>query len=702
MDPMQGPWNTLSSSTEVNNRDGQHISSTNSEALSNNILNPVDCRFPNYSTPSGRSTYVSSGSRDFQSRGWLSSGESSSRLGPSPHQANDVGLKTDHRLASEGVPSHVGYGSEEGKSVSTGIRPTGGLQIGRGGSHVRNGPPFLQGSGPRCMSPTINLGMDMDNNGSCGQSSGAVLCNNNCERSLRSGSQVGEESSGGPGSSLDGGWGTSCKRKALQGASGHSFHGESPDSFVQTENGSWHTQYGASSSNLSLSIRSQSSPNIINRSGQSEPRFGVAVTSNAFPSTRNGDSSSRHGKQLNPGQQQDSVPFSSSSAETSLRSSVSSQQHLTVNSPFLDPLNVRSTPSIGGNSSSSNESQSNIIHLPSLTRNIHHFACNAASSSRSNSSSGQFGLPRESPRSNSEHHHVFVPSTETRNPVLDQSYWSFSRGTPNVSGDYPFAPRAGPSPSIHSLQPNPAWILPPSSSMHNQSRTSELAPWSIFSNVESESESARHGGSLPLLPTGPSVSLNETAVASGTSSRSHRPRPRRSGLLLERQSNLLHLRHLGRRLAADNDARNQLIFEIRQVLNAMRSGENSQFEDYMVFDPLIYHGMAEMHDRHRDMRLDVDSMSYEELLALEERIGDVSTGLSGETIMKAMKQHKYTSSAAETGQDVEPCSVCQEEYGEGDEVGTLDCGHEFHTDCIKQWVMLKNLCPICKIMALST
>ena len=34
-------------------------------------------------------------------------------------------------------------------------------------------------------------------------------------------------------------------------------------------------------------------------------------------------------------------------------------------------------------------------------------------------------------------------------------------------------------------------------------------------------------------------------------------------------------------------------------------------QDYMLFDPLIYHGMAEMHDRHRDMRLDVDNMSYE-------------------------------------------------------------------------------------------
>ena len=35
------------------------------------------------------------------------------------------------------------------------------------------------------------------------------------------------------------------------------------------------------------------------------------------------------------------------------------------------------------------------------------------------------------------------------------------------------------------------------------------------------------------------------------------------------------------------------------------------FQDYMLFDPFIYHGMAETHDRHRDMRLDVDNMSYE-------------------------------------------------------------------------------------------
>lgn len=44
----------------------------------------------------------------------------------------------------------------------------------------------------------------------------------------------------------------------------------------------------------------------------------------------------------------------------------------------------------------------------------------------------------------------------------------------------------------------------------------------------------------------------------------------------------------------------------------------------------------------------------------------------------------------------------QEDYGDGDDIGTLDCGHDFHSDCIKQWLMHKNLCPICKTTGLAT
>lgn len=46
-------------------------------------------------------------------------------------------------------------------------------------------------------------------------------------------------------------------------------------------------------------------------------------------------------------------------------------------------------------------------------------------------------------------------------------------------------------------------------------------------------------------------------------------------------------------------------------------------------------------------------------MALEERIGDVSTGLNEETIMKIMKQKRYTSLEIEIPSDQEPCCICQ-------------------------------------------
>ncbi|GJT62053.1 E3 ubiquitin protein ligase MBR2-like protein [Tanacetum coccineum] len=136
-------------------------------------------------------------------------------------------------------------------------------------------------------------------------------------------------------------------------------------------------------------------------------------------------------------------------------------------------------------------------------------------------------------------------------------------------------------------------------------------------------------------------------------------------------------------------------YPIRQVLHAMRRGGNLRAEDYMLFDPFI-NGLAEMHDRHREMRLDVDNMSYEELLALEERIGDVKTGLSEEVILKSMKQRRHVASMATSTQVLEPCCICQEEYETDDNIGSLDCGHDFHTDCIVQWLTQEKVCPISK------
>lgn len=34
-----------------------------------------------------------------------------------------------------------------------------------------------------------------------------------------------------------------------------------------------------------------------------------------------------------------------------------------------------------------------------------------------------------------------------------------------------------------------------------------------------------------------------------------------------------------------------------------------------------------------------------------------------------------------------------------DIIGTLKCGHDFHVDCVRKWLSIKNLCPICKASA---
>lgn len=50
----------------------------------------------------------------------------------------------------------------------------------------------------------------------------------------------------------------------------------------------------------------------------------------------------------------------------------------------------------------------------------------------------------------------------------------------------------------------------------------------------------------------------------------------------------------------------------------------------------------------------------QELLALEERIGNVNTGLSEETILQSMKQQKYLSfMIGGAPSKIEPCCICQ-------------------------------------------
>ncbi|XP_076944509.1 E3 ubiquitin-protein ligase MBR2-like [Bidens hawaiensis] len=210
-------------------------------------------------------------------------------------------------------------------------------------------------------------------------------------------------------------------------------------------------------------------------------------------------------------------------------------------------------------------------------------------------------------------------------------------------------------------------------------------------------------GIFPRIPPG----LSGSSSSSSSSSQDVGGLPgqqqslSRSSLLLGRQlEGAFAFPFHSRTMTPGSEGRGRLVSEIRNVLDLMRRGEPLRFEDLMVLDQSVFLGVADIHDRHRDMRLDIDNMSYEELLALEERIGNVNTGLTEETILKHIVQKKYV---VETGQPAaEPCCICQEEYKDGDDLGTLDCGHGFHHGCIKQWLQQKNLCPICKSTGFAT
>ncbi|CAI9113506.1 OLC1v1014119C2 [Oldenlandia corymbosa var. corymbosa] len=123
-------------------------------------------------------------------------------------------------------------------------------------------------------------------------------------------------------------------------------------------------------------------------------------------------------------------------------------------------------------------------------------------------------------------------------------------------------------------------------------------------------------------------------------------------------------------------------------------------EIVMLQNNLMMGGRYDGHDRYRDWRLDVDHMSYEELLELGERIGYVNTGLKEDEISKSVRKAKVSVAddlRLRIHTELErKCSICQEEYEADDEMGKLNCDHLFHLECIKQWLAQKNACPMCK------
>ncbi|XVF53863.1 hypothetical protein PTKIN_Ptkin05aG0133400 [Pterospermum kingtungense] len=116
-------------------------------------------------------------------------------------------------------------------------------------------------------------------------------------------------------------------------------------------------------------------------------------------------------------------------------------------------------------------------------------------------------------------------------------------------------------------------------------------------------------------------------------------------------------------------------------------------------------GRLDSRDRFSAWRLDIDNMSYEQLLELGDKIGSVNTGLKENEISRCLTKIKGSIMTDDLPSPNLPihvdkkCSICQDEYEADEETGKLYCGHSFHIQCIKQWLVQKNACPVCKTEA---
>eukprot|EP00547_Thalassionema_nitzschioides_P014463 CAMPEP_0194247492 /NCGR_PEP_ID=MMETSP0158-20130606/16654_1 /TAXON_ID=33649 /ORGANISM="Thalassionema nitzschioides, Strain L26-B" /LENGTH=253 /DNA_ID=CAMNT_0038983597 /DNA_START=56 /DNA_END=817 /DNA_ORIENTATION=- len=107
--------------------------------------------------------------------------------------------------------------------------------------------------------------------------------------------------------------------------------------------------------------------------------------------------------------------------------------------------------------------------------------------------------------------------------------------------------------------------------------------------------------------------------------------------------------------------------------------------------------------------MDDSEMTYETLLHLGERIGDVKSerwALKAKKEISKLPSLKFCKETMAKGKDENDCGVkclvCQFPYEESENVRKLPCGHYFHDECIDQWLSAKDFCPYCRTCIVTT
>jgi len=136
----------------------------------------------------------------------------------------------------------------------------------------------------------------------------------------------------------------------------------------------------------------------------------------------------------------------------------------------------------------------------------------------------------------------------------------------------------------------------------------------------------------------------------------------------------------------EDEDRAPLFAQFVQRLTAMRT----------VFGPRIprrlhYDGGHQGHRVDPIMLRDLTPEDYELLLRLDERLENRRAASGKE--LKSLNQMKADDSAEWQERQ---CGICLLNYGPGDNCVQLPCEHIFHDPCIKHWLEIQAVCPVCK------
>ena len=86
---------------------------------------------------------------------------------------------------------------------------------------------------------------------------------------------------------------------------------------------------------------------------------------------------------------------------------------------------------------------------------------------------------------------------------------------------------------------------------------------------------------------------------------------------------------------------------------------------------------------------DVDNMTYEQLMDLGEKTGNVSKGCTQAQI-NSIKALTWVPGKSKSDE----CLICMEKFKRGDKFKKTRCGHEYHAECLDKWLANEKRCPV--------